>query len=226
MAKKWHVKANGDMGVCSAEQIEGPLKSEGAVHFSDAQDALAYSEQLHEAQFGLFPDSADLTEYIDRDEFYEELRGYEDLEDRMGPGDHMIFRSDLYKIKAIRRGDDGETIVDVVDVDAGEFRELSIYSYNRSEIRLRGDGPLDPTDPSSYDVEWDVSSYMGSYISPGDSFLYEGRIYRADDWEWSRPLLRTEIEATDESTGETETLIIHQGSESDVKFLKGTKDAY
>lgn len=88
---------------------------------------------------------------------------------------------------------------------------------------LRGDGALDASDPASYAVKWDTSAYMGSYINRDEPFLYDGRVYRADDWEWSRALFRTEIEASDIETGEPETITIHQGSENDVKFLKGTR---
>lgn len=222
MANRWHVKANGDMGICSAEPGNCPFQSEGAVHFSNSEDAIAHSEQLYEAQLGLLPDS--LSDAPSRDEFYEELHSYESIEDRVEPGGYFLLHGTVYRVDSFEKTADLDTKINAVNVETGDSRDIYPYDFeNKDSIMLRGDGPLDPSDPESYAVEWDVSAYMGSYISRSEPFLYEGRVYRARDWEWSRALLRTEIEAYDEASGQLETITIHQGSERDVKFLKGTK---
>lgn len=223
MARRWHVKANGDMGICRADPGRCPFQSEGAVHFSSVEDAIARSEEIYEAQLGLLPDSEEPTDVPSRDGFYLEISSYESIEDRVDPGDYILFQDTVYRVNSLEKTEDMDTRIDAVDPETGESREIYIDFYDRSGLMLRGHGPLDPADPDSYDVEWDTSAYMGSYINPGDPFLYEGRIYRANDWEWSRALLRTEIEAYDESSGNLETITIHQGSERDVKFLKGTR---
>lgn len=228
MAKKWHVKADGDMGICSAEPGQCPFLSEGAVHFSNAEDAIARSEEIYESQIGLFPaaqsgNRPQEEEAPDEEEFYEELLSFESVEDRVSRGDYMIFQDRLYRVSELYPKSSGETHVEVVDMQTGEPEELHIDRYNSDEVRLRGDGPLDPKDPESYTVAWDESAYMGSYISRGDQFLYGDRIYRADGWEWNRALLQTDIEAYDSFSGETETITISQGSEPQVQFLKGTK---
>lgn len=226
MANKWHVKANGDMGICSAEPGQCPFLSEGAVHFSNADDAIARSEEIYESQLGLFPGIATGNspeeETPDREEFYEELLSFESIEDRVSPGDYMVFRDTLYRVNRIS-SEEWDTKIEAVDAETGQAQKLYIGRYNSDSIRLRGDGLLDPKDPESYTVTWDESAYMGSYISSGDQFLYEGKIYRADSWEWNRALLQTDIEAYDGLSGETETITIHQGSEPQVQFLKGTK---
>jgi len=228
MANKWHVKANGDMGICSAEPGGCPFSSEGAVHFTSAEDAIARSEEIYESQLGLFPDSRNGNRpeeeaAPDEEEFYEELLSFESVEDRVSPGDYMIFNDTLYRVSGLYPQSLGETQVEAVNMKTGEPQELYIDSYNSDGIRLRGDGPLDPRNPESYTVVWDESAYMGSYISSGDQFLYEDRIYRADGWEWNRALLQTSIEAYDSFSGETETIVIPQGAEPQVQFLKGTK---
>jgi len=229
MAKKWHVKANGDMGVCGAEPGRCPFRSEGAVHFSSAEDALARSEEIYESQLGLFPVTTsgnrpeETEEVPDEDEFYEELLSFESVEDRVSRGDYMVFQDRLYQVVELYPQSSGATQVEAVDMQTGEPEELSIDRYNSDELRLRGDGPLDPQNPESYTVAWDESAYLGSYISSGDKFLYEDRVYRADSWEWNRALLQTTIEAYDSFSGETEIITVPQGSEPQVQFLKGTK---
>lgn len=223
MARRWHVKENGDMGICQADPGRCPFQSEGAVHFSNSEDAIARSEEIYESQLGLLPGSEESTDVPSRDEFYEELLSYESIVDRVDPGGYILFRETVYRVNSFEETEGFNAKINAVDTETGEPEEIYLDFYNRDGLMLRGDGPLDPADPDSYDVEWDVSAYMGSYINRGDSFLYDGKIYRANDWEWSRALLRTEIEAYDESTGGLETITIHQGSERDVKFLKGTK---
>lgn len=225
MARRWHVKADGDMGICTADPGNCPFQSEGAVHFSSAEDALAHSEVLYEQQLGLFPSSdAGILDAPSQAEFYEELFSYESIEDRVEPGGYFLLHGTIYRVNSFEQTADQDTKINAVEVGTGDLREIYPYDfYNRGSIMLRGDGPLDPADPESYAVEWDTSAYMGSYISRGGSFLYGGRVYRAEDWEWNRAVLRTEIEAYDLETGELETITIHQGSEPEVKFLKGTK---
>lgn len=230
MANKWHVKVNGDMGMCSAAPGQCPFRSEGAVHFSNAEDAVARSEEIYESQLGLFPVSSAGNSPLDEDgdipdeeEFYEELLSYESVEDRVSRGEYLIFQDRLYRVSELYPKSSGETIVEVVDMQTGEPEELHIDRYNSDELRLRGDGPLDPRDPDSYTMAWDESAYLGSYISSGDQFLYDGRIYRAESWEWNRALLQTDIEAYDSFSGQTETITIRQGNEPEVQFLKGTK---
>lgn len=223
MARRWHVKASGDMGICQAYPGRCPFRSEGAVHFSNLEDAAAHSEQIYGTQLGLLPDSEEAADVPSQDEFYEELLSYESIEDRVEPGGYILLNGTVYRVQSFEKTEYLDTKINAVDAGTGDLQEIYLDFYNRDGLMLRGDGPLDASDPASYAVEWDTSAYMGSYISRGEPFLYGGRVYRADGWEWSRALLRTEIEASDIETGEPEPITIHQGSEGDVKFLKGTK---
>lgn len=96
MAKRWHVKANGDMGICQADPGRCPFQSEGAVHFSNLEDAAARSEEIYEAQLGLLPDSEEAADVPYRDEFYEELLFYESIEDRVEPGGYILLNGALF----------------------------------------------------------------------------------------------------------------------------------
>lgn len=145
---KFHVKANGDMGRCTAQEGACPFSSEGAEHFDNFQNAALYAE-------------------------------------------------------AVIAKDEGGSF-------AAATHSRSV-SYDTFEVNKE--------DPENYTDSWDVSSYMGQYIDRGDTFLYEGEIYTADDWEWNRAVLHTVIEATRTETGEKKEITIRQGDEGSVSFI-------
>lgn len=145
---KFHVKANGDMGRCTAKEGACPFSSEGAEHFDSFQNAAVYAEAVVSRQEG------------------------------------------------------------------GSFATAThsrAVSYETFEV--------DAADPANYTDGWSVSGYMGEYIERGGKFLYDDKIYVADDWEWNRAALATYIQATDTETGEKVELTIPQGSEDDVAFI-------
>lgn len=145
---KFHVKANGDMGKCSAQEGACPFSSEGAEHFENFQNAATYAEALIAKQEGGSFASATHSRFV---------------------------------------------------------------SYEHFEV--------DDTDPKNYTDRWSVSGYMQDYIDRGEKFLYQDKIYVADDWEWNRATLATYIQATDTESGESEEITIHQDSEDQVSFI-------
>lgn len=221
MSIKWHVKKDGDMGICRAQSGNCPLVSEGAVHFSNSEDAANYSQEIFENEHGLF--KTQTKEIPNESDFYEPVSSYDYLGDVVSKGDYLKYKGSVYEVNEVARSGSYDTNVSVTDPYSGESRTLYLDEYNQSEVLLKGDGPLDKSDVNSYDVSWDQSSYLGSYIDSGDKFAYEGNVYTAENWEWNRALLHTEIEATNEETGEEEVITIYQGSEPDVTFLKGTR---
>lgn len=142
---QFHVKIDGTLGRCTAQEGNCPFTSEGAEHFPTFQGASAHAENI----------------------FLQEA---------------------------------GRSLPDP------RRRALSAYEPP-------------PPGPEAYTVPWSVHDYMGSYIERGGTFLYQGTIYEALDWEWSRAILKTTIEALNTETGREETLGIYQGQEESVTFL-------
>lgn len=224
-----HVSDDGNPRPCRAKTPEScPVRGEDgnpAAHgsFASLEEAQRFAEKVtaSKAEYYGFGTSEAPSSDLDPQKFYVSPKGY--MGSSVPPGSPFMHNGKIYR--AVRYFETGtfEMEMEAVDTESGEQRILYLSDRDQERITVPADEPLDHDDQSSYTVEWDEHSYLGSYAEAGGRFSFNGKLYTANSWEWNRALLRTTIWATNNETGEDEEIFLGQGSERGVKFTPITE---